>query len=233
MQKNHLVEDIKKESPQLSVGILTADMMNLGSEIKLLENAGVKLMHIDVMDGGIWPKITVGTPFLGGLKTKMLKDVHLLIDKPEKHVEDFVKAGADIIIFSVEYCGDVKQTLDLISRMKNANDPDRGILRGVSLNPATPIDIIAPVIDDVDIVLLLAVGPDTGRHNFISELPGRIAQLKKIKEDILIFVDGAIKKDNIAEVAAMGPNVIITGSAVFDGEDPVGNVKFMMETINE
>ena len=215
------------------MGILTADMMNLGSEIKLLEKTGVKLLHIDVMDGNIWPKITVGAGFLGGLKTTMLKDVHLLIDKPEKHIEDFAKAGADIIIFSVEYCDDVSHALSLVSQMENANDPDRGILRGISLNPDTPIDVAAGVIDNVDIVLLLAVGPKTGKQNFISELPGKIAELKKIKEDVFIFIDGAIKKDNIAKVAAMDPNVIITGSAVFDGKDAAGNAKFMMETINE
>jgi ribulose-phosphate 3-epimerase len=232
MKKKCLVEELKKGSLLISVGVLTADMMNLGWEIQLLEKTGVKLLHIDVMDGCIWPKITVGAPFLGGLKTTMLKDVHLLIDKPENHIEDFVKAGADIIIFSVEYCDDVSQTLGMISQMENANDPEREILKGISLNPDTPIDSVTGVIDDVDIVLLLAVGPKTGKQAFISELPGKIAELKKIKDDILIFVDGAIKKDNIAEVAAMGPNVIITGSAVFDGKDPAGNAKFMMETIN-
>ena len=144
-------------------------MMNLGSEIELLEKTGVKLLHIDVMDGHVWPKITVGSGFLGGLETTMLKDVHLLIDKPEKHIEDFVKAGADIIIFSVEYCDDVSRTLSLIGQMENANAPDRGILKGVSLNPETPVDAIASVIDDVDIVLLLAVGPETGKQTFISE----------------------------------------------------------------
>jgi ribulose-phosphate 3-epimerase len=233
MQNNRIVEELKHGSPLISVGPLTADMMNLGSAIELLEDTGVKLLHIDVMDGCVWPKITVGAGFLGGLKTKMLKDVHLLIDKPENHIEDFAKAGADIIIFSVEYCDDIGQALSLISQMENANDSDRGILKGISLNPETPVNIAAEVIDEVDIVLLLAVGPKTGKQNFISELPGRIAELKKIKEDVLIFVDGAIKKDNIAEVAAMGPNVIITGSAVFDGKDPAGNLKFMMETINE
>jgi len=228
-----LKDELKKCAPMLSVGILTADMMNLGSEIALLEKVGIKLLHIDVMDGRVWPKITIGSPFVQGLKTSMLKDVHLLIDKPECHIESFVKAGADIVTFAVESCGDIGQTLRTISRMKNANDPKRGILRGVSLNPATPVDIVNSVIDDVDIVLLLAVSPDAGGRNFISALPDRIAQLKKTKEDILLFVDGAIKKNNIAEVAAMAPDVIITGSAVFDGKDPAGNAKFMMETINE
>jgi len=186
-----------------------------------------------VMDGNFWPKITIGSSFIQGIKTSMLKDVHLLIDKPENHIEDFAKAGADMITFAVESCGDIAQTLRRMDQMQNANDPNRGILKGLSLNPATPIDVIRPVISDVDIVLLLAVGPDTGSQNFISKLPDRIAELKKIKEDVMIFVDGAVKKDNIAEVAAMGPNVIITGSAVFDGKDPAGNAKFMMETVNE
>ena len=233
MNKQATIDTLKQSCPQLSVGILTADMMNLGSEIQLLEKVGVELLHIDVMDGNIWSNITVGASFLGGLKTTMLKDVHLLIDKPQKHIESFAKAGADIIVFSVEYCDDVSQTLNMIGQMENVNDAERGILRGVSLNPETPIETIAPVIDDVDVVVLLAVGPDTGKQNFISDLPDKIAELKKLKEDIVIFVDGAVKKDNIAQVAAMGPDVIVTGSAVFDGKDPAGNLKFMMETINE
>ena len=228
-----LIDEFKKAAPLLSVGILTADMMNLGAEIKLLEKAGIKLLHIDVMDGCVWPKITVGSPFLQGLKTSMLKDVHLLIDKPESQIENFAKAGADIITFAVESCGDIAQTLLTIGQMKNANDPDRRILRGLSLNPATPIDVVLPLIDKIDIVLLLAVGPDTGKENFISTLPDRIAGLRNIKDDILIFVDGAIKKDNIAEVAAMAPDVIIAGSAVFDGKTPKENLKFMLDTIGK
>lgn len=231
MKNQATIDKLKRLSPQLSVGTLTADMMELGSAIQLLEKAGVGLFHIDVMDGRIWPNITVGSSFLGGLKTTMLKDVHLLIDKPQKHIESFAKAGADIIVFSVEYCDDVSQTLNKINQMENVNDAERGILRGVSLNPKTPIEIIAPVIDDVDVVVLLAVGPDTGKQNFISDLPGKIAKLKKLKEDIVIFVDGAIKKDNVAQVATMGPDVIVTGSAVFDGKDPAGNVKFMLDAI--
>jgi ribulose-phosphate 3-epimerase len=231
MKTQATIDKLRQSSPQLSVGILTADMMNLGSEVRLLENAGVELLHIDVMDGNIWPNVTVGASFLGGLKTKMLKDVHLLIDKPEKHIESFAKAGADIIVFSVEYCDDVSWALKKVSQMENINDPQRGILRGVSLNPDTPVDIIKPVIDNVDVVVLLAVGPDTGKQNFIADLPDKIADIKNIKKDVLIFVDGAIKKDNLALVAAMDPDVIVTGSAVFDGKDPAGNLKFMMETI--
>jgi ribulose-phosphate 3-epimerase len=233
MNRQATIDRLKHFGPQLSVGILTADMMHLESEIQLLEQAGVNLLHLDVMDGKIWPNITVGSPFLSGLKTSMLKDVHLLIDKPEKHIESFAKAGADIIVFSVEYCDDIGQTLDLISKQQNVNDPDRGILPGVSLNPKTPVDVIKDFMDEIDVVLLLAVGPDTGKQNFLSDLPDKIAQVKALDEDVVIFIDGAVKKDNVAQVAAMGPDVIVTGSAVFDGKDPAGNLNFMMEAIRE
>ena len=233
MSRQATIDQLKKPCPQLSVGILTADMMHLMPEVQLLEKSGVNLLHIDVMDGNIWPKITVGDGFLKGIKTKMLKDVHLLTDKPEKHIESFAKAGADIIVFSVEYCDDIGQTLKLIEKMENVNDTDNGIVRGVSLNPQTPINVIAPVIDDIDVVVLLAVGPETGKQNFILNMPNKIAKLKQLKENVVIFIDGAVKKDNIVQVAAMKPDVIVTGSAVFDGKDPAGNLKFMMEAIRE
>jgi ribulose-phosphate 3-epimerase len=95
----------------------------------------------------------------------------------------------------------------------------------------TSIDAIADFVDDIDIVELLAIGPDTGNDNFISALPGRISQLRRLKKDSLVFVDGAIKKDNIAQVARMGPDVIVTGSAVFDGKDPLGNAEFMLNSL--
>jgi len=224
-----LLDELRESGPRLSVGILTSDMMQLGSEIALLEEAGIKLLHFDVMDGGLWPKITVGPSFVQGLKTSMLKDVHLLIDKPENHIESFVKAGADMINFAVESCSGIGGALEKMGRMKNANDPDRGILRGLSLNPATPVDTIAPFVAEIDSVLLLAVGPDTGGQNFLANLPERIAKVKTLKEDILINIDGAVKKDTIADIAAMTPDIIVTGSAVFDGRDARGNLNVMME----
>jgi ribulose-phosphate 3-epimerase len=233
MSKSVVFEQIRAEGPILSVGILTANLMDMRSEIAILEKSGVRLLHIDVMDGRIWSKITVGSPFVQGIKTTMLKDVHLLIDKPECHVESFAKAGADIIAFSVEYCADVVKTLSKIDQMQNANDPGRGILKGLSLNPSTPIDKIGPFIKDIDLVVLLAVGPDTGSENFISALPDRIKQLRTLRQDILIFVDGAINKKNIADVAAMCPDAIVTGSAVFDGKDAAGNLKFILDAIKQ
>lgn len=228
-----LLNDLKNNLPTLSVGILTADMMDLAGQIRLIQDAGIHLLHLDVMAGCIWPKITVGSSFVEGLKTSMIKDVHLLIDKPERQIENFIRAGADVLTFSAEYCSDINQALQRIDRMQNANDPERGIIKGLSLNPLTPVDTLIPFIDNLDVVLLLAVGPDTASKNFLSALPERISQVRKMKKNILLFVDGAIKKDNIAEVAALCPDVIVTGSAIFDGKDPVENVKFMLNAIHK
>lgn len=232
MSRQAVLDQLRSGPPKLSVGILAGDVMDFGASIKLLERFGV-LLHLDVMDGRVWPKITAGAPILAGMRTSLLKDVHLLIKQPEKHIEDFAKAGADIITFSVEVAaatGDVGATLDLIAQMKNANDPARGILRGVSLDPATPVDVLKPVADKIDVAVLLAVGPGTGKQEFIAGLPEKIAAVRALNSDIVIFVDGAVTRDNIGQLAAMGPNGIVTGSAAFAG-NPAENIQFMLEQI--
>jgi ribulose-phosphate 3-epimerase len=225
-----VIDELRSKPPKLSVGILAADVMEFGAGVKLLEQFGV-LLHLDVMDGRVWPNITAGAPVLAGLRTSLLKDVHLLIEEPEKHVAAFAKAGADVISFSIEHCGDVAATLDLIGQQTNANDPARGIVRGVSLDPATPVDAIAAIADKIDAVTLLAVGPTTGKQSFIDALPAKIAAVRALNEQIVIFVDGAVTKDNIGQLAAMGPNGIVTGSAAFAG-NPAENIQFMLEQIS-
>jgi ribulose-phosphate 3-epimerase len=229
VSRQAVIDQLRAGPPKLSVGILAGDVMEFGASIALLERFGV-LLHLDVMDGRVWPKITAGAPILAGMRTRLLKDVHLLIEQPEKHVEDFAKAGADVITFSVEHCGDVSATLDLIGRMTNANDPSRGILRGVSLDPATPVDVLKPVADKIDVAVLLAVGPNTGKQEFIAALPEKIAAMRALNDNVVIFVDGAVTKDNIGQLAAMGPNGIVTGSAAFAG-DAAANIQYMLEQI--
>jgi len=229
VSRQAVLDQLRSGPPKLSVGILAGDVMDFGASIALLERFGV-LLHLDVMDGRVWPKITAGAPILAGMRTRLLKDVHLLIEQPEKHVEDFAKAGADVITFSVEHCEDVSATLDLIGRMTNANDPARGVLRGVSLDPATPVDVLQPVADKIDVVLLLAVGPNTGKQEFIAALPEKIAAVRALNDSAVIFVDGAVTKDNVGQIAAMRPNGIVTGSAAFAG-DAAANIKFMLEQI--
>ncbi len=224
-----VLDQLRSGRPKLSVGILAGDVMDFGASIRLLEQFPV-LMHLDVMDGRVWPKITSGAPILAGMKTRLLKDVHLLIEDPEKHIEDFAKAGADIISLSVEHCRDVGGALDAIAAAKNVNDPSRGILRGVSLDPGTPPEVVAGVTDKFDLAVLLAVGPTTGKRDFIAQLPERIAAVRTLNPRAAIFVDGAVTKDNIGQIAAMKPDGIVTGSAAFAG-DPAANITFMLEQI--
>jgi ribulose-phosphate 3-epimerase len=229
VSRQAVLDPLRTGAPKLSIGILAADVMDFGASISLLEQFGV-LLHLDVMDGRVWPKITAGAPILAGMQTRLLKDVHLLIEQPEKHIEDFAKAGADVITFSVEHCGDVGATLDLIHQLKNANDPARGILRGVSLDPATPVDLLERHVGKIDVCVLLAVGPDTGKQEFIAALPEKIAAVRALNKDIVVFIDGAVTKDNIGQLAAMRPNGIVTGSAAFAG-NPSDNIRFMLEQI--
>jgi ribulose-phosphate 3-epimerase len=224
-----VLDQLRSAPPKLSVGILAGDVMDFGASIRLLERFGV-LLHLDVMDGRVWPKITAGAPILAGMRTSLLKDVHLLVEEPEKHFEDFAKAGADVITFSVEHCRDVAAALDRIGRLNNANDPARGVLRGVSLDPATPVDVLRPVADRFDVAVLLAVGPATGKQEFIDSLPEKIAAIRRLNDRAAVFVDGAVTKDNVARIAAMGPDGIVTGSAAFAG-DPAANIQFMLEQI--
>ena len=216
MTRSEKIELIRSR-PQLSVGTLTADMGNQNAALQLLKENEVNLLHFDVMDGKIWPNITVGSPFVAGLETDLLKDVHLLIDKPEKHLAAFVKAGADLISFCVEYTEDLGATLALLSEHQD-------LVRGVSLNPATPVSTIEPHLDQIDYVLVLGVGPDTGKQAFLDDIPAKIEALRTLKPDLLICVDGAVKKDTIDQIAAMNPNFVVSGSAIFDGNDPVENL---------
>jgi len=227
------LDSLKAACPTISVGILTADLLNLGSEISLLEEAGVRLVHFDVMDGCFVPMMTIGPPFIKAVKTPLLKDVHLLIQDPLDKVETYVAAGADIVTVHVESADDV---LPVLRKLK-------GVIRGIALNPGTPMEAIEPLLDEVEIVVVLAVVPvpqerasrSVGRvsSKFEDSTPGRLAQARKMigRRDILLCVDGGIKRDNIAEVAQLGADIIVTGSAVFDGKDPRGNAQYMLGVV--
>ena len=214
---------LKTGIPQLSVGTLTGSMMNQGREIETLKTAGVNLLHLDVMDGQAWPKITVGAPFLAGLETDLIKDVHLLVVEPEKHVADFAAAGAGIITFQVEHTEDMAGTLKAIG--------DAGVLRSVGIYPTTDFSKVTDYIGQIDIVYLIAIGPDTGKETFFDVVQERMTQLRALKPELVIAIDGAVKKNNVGEIAQMGPDLIVTGSAVFDGNDAAQNIAEMNASI--
>jgi ribulose-phosphate 3-epimerase len=221
-------------SPTLSVGILTANLLSLGSELALLEGTGVRLLHVDVMDGCFCPMMTVGPPFIKALKTSLRKDIHLMVCDPLEKIAEYVAAGADILTIHVESGAHIHRALQQMRDMTNANDPARGIMRGIALNPGTPLEVLEPLLEEVDLVSILAVNPGW-RGSFIPSTGRRIARLRQTIAEagrkILVAVDGGVTRKNVAEVAATGADIIVTGSAVFDGKAPKENAKFMLEAV--
>ena len=232
MARPPLFDYLRSRAPQLSVGILTANWMSLGSELALLENEGVSLLHFDVMDGCFCPMMTLGTSVVAGLRTSMLKDVHLMIEEPLDKVGAFVAAGADIVTLHGERSSHVHRVLQSLRQMPNVNDPSRGILRGLALNPGTPVNAIEPLLGELEMVLVLAINPGWGGQKFLPRTPERISQIRDMAgRDVLICVDGGVTRDNVGEIARMGADIIVTGSAVFDGKTPAENVRLMMEAL--
>ena len=148
-----------RTSPHVSIGILTADLSELGSEVTTLERAGANLVHFDVMDGCFCPMMTFGAPVIKAVKTSLLKDVHLLTADLIGKLQDFVAAGADIMTIHVESCSHPHRALQMLGSLTNANDPERGLVRGLALNPGTPLEAAEPLLGEVDLILLLAVNP--------------------------------------------------------------------------
>lgn len=235
MAESTAFEILRNCSPTLSVGILTANLLSLGPELSLLERTGVRLAHIDVMDGCFCPMMTVGPPLIKAMKTSLLKDVHLMIEEPLEKVADYVAAGADIITIHPEACSHVHRVLQKMATMTNVNDPARKLVRGVALNPGTSLDVLEPLLDELELILLLAVNPGWGGQKFIPSTLKRIAEAKRLIDSsgrkILLGVDGGITRDNVGEVARTGVDLVVTGSAVFDGKAPEVNAQFMLESV--
>jgi ribulose-phosphate 3-epimerase len=228
-------ELLRQLSPTLSVGVLAADLMKLGSEVSLLEKTDVKLAHVDVMDGCFTPMMTVGPPFVKALNTPLLKDVHLMIQDPLEKVDEYVAGGADVITVHVESGTHIHRVFQKLGTMSNANDPARGLVRGVALNPGTPLAFLKPLIDEVELIMLLGINPGWGGQSFIPSTFARIEKVKRMiaeaEKDILVCVDGGVTRDNITELGTAGVDIVVTGSAVFDGNNPVENAEFMVDAL--
>lgn len=226
------IDIIKSLAPTISVGVLTADVMKLGEELSAIEGTGAGILHFDVMDGVFCPLMTFGASFIKGIKTDLLKDVHLTIADPLNKMEEYVKAGADILTVYLESePTHIHRVFQSMAKMTNANDPERGIVRGVAVNPGTPVSMMEPLLDDIDVITILGINPGWGGQGLISSVGERVAQTQEMIKgrDILICVDGGVTQANIAEVTAMGVDMVVTGSAVFDGKTPHDNAIFMLE----
>lgn len=233
MPANPVVRELRRLRPALSAGILTADLSSLGADVQLLEAAGVPLVHFDVMDGCFCPMMTFGPPLVQAVKTtKLIKDVHLMISEPLDKVSDYVAAGAGIVTVHYESCRHIHRVLQ---SMAGLGQPLGGIVRGLALNPGTPVEVIEPLLGELELVLLLAVNPGWKGQKYLPSTAVRIARTKQIiagaKSDALIGVDGGVTRDNATEIAATGVDLIVAGSAIFDSKAPARNAEYMLRAL--
>jgi ribulose-phosphate 3-epimerase len=220
--------------PSLSVGLVSADLMALGNDVARLQQAGVELAHVDVMDGCYVPMLTVGPPFIKAVRTTMMKDVHLMVREPLASVGDYVAAGADLVTVHPDASAHPHRVLQQLGAMKRVRAPECPVARGVALNPGMHVDVLDPLIDNVELIMLVAINPGWGGQAFIPATLGRIEAVRtKIAacgRDVLLAVDGGITKLNIAQLAGCGVDIVVTGSAVFDG-DVTANVTGMTRAL--
>ncbi|WP_313960914.1 ribulose-phosphate 3-epimerase [uncultured Parvimonas sp.] len=198
---------------ELSPSLLSADFTDLKSEIEVLDKNGVKYLHLDVMDGMFVPNISFGPMIIKQLRplTNMVFDVHLMIEDPDRYVQNFKDAGAEILTVHYEACKHLHRTISYIKSL--------GMKAGVSLNPATNIEVLDYVLEDLDLVLIMSVNPGFGGQSFIPSAINKIKNLKaKIRErnlNVIVEVDGGVKTTNIKDVIEAGADLIVSGSDVF------------------
>jgi len=210
---------------RIAPSLLSADFARLGEEVRAVEAAGADLLHFDVMDNHYVPNLTVGPLVCAALKphVRMPIDVHLMVKPVDRIIPEFAKAGANIISFHPEASAHVDRTIGLIK--------EQGCKAGLVLNPATPLDCLDYTLDKLDLVLLMSVNPGFGGQQFIRAVLPKIAEVRKridkLGRDIWLEVDGGVKLDNIAEIAAAGADTFVAGSAIFGAKDYAATIRDM------
>jgi ribulose-phosphate 3-epimerase len=222
-----IIKDIKRF--KIAASFLDCDFLNLGSEIKKIENLGIEMVHLDVMDGSFVENISIGQPVIRQIRksTGLFLDVHLMVKAPDRHLGSFIECGADLICVHAEECPHLSWTLSHIKQS--------GLKAAVALNPATPVSVIENVLCYLDMVLIMTVNPGFGAQKFLGEMIFKIEKLKGMLQDyanysrdyrhIDIQVDGGINPDTAAETVNAGANILVLGSAIFKSDNPGEIVK--------
>ena len=208
---------------KLAPSILSADFGHLAEDVKKIEEGGADYIHVDVMDGHFVPNISFGAPVMKCLndKTGLPYDVHLMIENPDRYIDDFVTPQTEYITVHQEACVHLHRTIQ--------NIKSKGVKAGVSINPATPVSTLECILPDVDLVLIMSVNPGFGGQKFIPGALEKVRELAEVKRtkglDFVIEIDGGITLDNIGEVMEAGVEMAVAGSAVFKAEDVVERVR--------
>ena len=214
----------------LSPSILAADFWQLGEQIQKIQEGGAQYLHIDVMDGMFVPSISFGIPVIASLRsrTALFFDVHLMIEEPERYVEEFIESGADMITFHIEATSHISDTIAYIK--------SRGKKVGLSIRPNTPAKALEPYLDQIDMVLIMTVEPGFGGQKMLPECVQKVTEIRNIVTQrnlcVNIEVDGGITIDNVGELTAAGANVIVAGSAVFK-DNITENVQAFLKKMNQ
>jgi ribulose-phosphate 3-epimerase len=204
-------------APRVAPSILSADFAKLGAQIEEVMDAGARVIHFDVMDGHFVPPITIGPLVLSGIADQVhaaggAVDVHLMIEAPERQIEEFAGAGADSITFHAEATPHANRTLHAIREL--------GCLAGIALNPGTPVEAVSELRGYADIVLCMTVNPGWGGQSFIATSPNKVKRLRSLVGDVRIEVDGGVETETAGPIAAAGASLFVAGSAIFGADDP-------------
>ncbi len=210
---------------KIAPSILSADGSRLGEEIAAVEAAGADMLHLDVMDGHFVPNLTIGPGLIASLRktTRLPFDVHLMIENPERYIEAFAKAGSDRITIHVEAAVHLHRTIAMIR--------ERGLRPGVSINPATPLCLIEPILPDIDLLLVMTVNPGFGGQKFINGMLPKITQAKgmirEIAPEVLLEVDGGVTLKNIRSIADAGADILVGGASIFESGNYTETIRAM------